>query len=69
MAYKRGDKVWLTQDDYLYPAIFWEEDGQVVLVYKYALGLYFLVESSPRNISLRVEQISYDIFTNRENYV
>lgn len=70
MNWKRGDKVFVIDNNFTYPAIVAETfDNDVIEVYKYALGLYSKIKVGKASIKNRDLNISVDIFTNRQNYL
>lgn len=64
-----GDKIWIKEDEFFYPGIIREINKHYISVYKYALGIYIPINTAIHNLFKRYENISYDIFINRGQYV
>ena len=66
---KKDDKIWIDYNSFIYPGLFIKQDGKIAYVYRYALGLWNILELNIEYVTLRTQNISYDIFTNRGNYL
>lgn len=64
-----GKKVWIEDNGYFYPGIIKIPGMEVTEVYKYALGIYQIIQVSNTLLYKRIENISLDIYDNRRHYV
>jgi len=62
-------RVWVEDNDLLYAGIIRDIDYPIITVYKYALGLYIRIRVGEKSLQERKENISYDIFLNRQNFI